>query len=171
MVAAPKLCRAFACAPFAHTSPWQRGQAKRDEQECPKRERCNPHPLGYINWTLDSLSTLRPILLVMARTKQTAHRSTGGKTVRFALVDKAVRKTPSYQAISDLADWQVRGHQKAPSLSSRHGRAPRNSSLSKNDGAFNSQGALSTSGTGDRPRHQDRYTFSIISYCSPSGSR
>ncbi|ODM87594.1 histone H3, embryonic [Orchesella cincta] len=93
----------------------------------------------------------------MARTKQTARKSTGGKAPRKQLATKAARKSA-----------QPHRSQKPPSLPSRYPLPPRNPSLPERALSPHPQAPIPTSCSVKLLRFQDRSAFpELSSYGSP----
>ena len=87
----------------------------------------------------------RPILLAMARTKQTARKSTGGKGPRKQLATRAARKSALARIPEETSPLQT-----------RHSCTSGNPSLSEVYGVTYPQVALSTACAGDRAGFQNR---------------
>ena len=85
----------------------------------------------------------------MACTKQTAHKSTGGKASRKQLATKAaLRSAPA-----------TGGSQETSSLQAWHSRSSRDSSLSEIHRAIDPQAAIPASFARNRPGFKERSTF------------
>ncbi|VAI41912.1 unnamed protein product [Triticum turgidum subsp. durum] len=83
----------------------------------------------------------------MARTKQTARKSTGGKAPRKQLATTIVR--------GEEVGPDHRRREEAPPLQARHGGAEGDPQVPEEHGSAHPQAALPAPGAGDRPGLQD----------------